>query len=393
MAKEFAEQISCETLPRFLSSFVDTFVDFSVSGLFLPPDPDPDSSPPLPTTYPSPERLVAIGDLHGDLGKTKTALRIGGLIDASDRWIGGSSTVVQVGDVLDRGNDELKILYFLEKLKRQAAKSGGKIVTMNGNHEIMNVDGDFRFVTPSGLDEFKVWAHWYCVGNAIKSLCGGLGKPKDPFSGVPKVFPNVKQEISDGIRARIAALRPEGPISTRFLSKNLTVVVFGDSVFVHGGLLPKHVSHGLDRINEEVRDWFSGLKEKVSSELVRGRDSVVWLRSFSHERPIKCDCSTLEHVLATIPGAKRMIMGHTIQKKGINWVCENKAIRIDVGMSSGCTNGFPEVLEITGNSEIRVLTSNPSWGVLHDSASELKQKDGLGLLIPQHQPRKIQVNA
>lgn len=383
---ESTEGLICKNIPHLLSSFVDTFIDFSVSGLFLPPNP---ISPPLQTTYPSPDRLIAVGDLHGDLNKSKQALRLAGLIDSYDHWAGGSTTVVQVGDVLDRGGDEIKILYFLEKLKREAEKSGGSIITMNGNHEIMNVDGDFRFVTKSGLDEFRVWADWYCIGNVMKSLCGGLVKPSDPFDGVPLVFPGVKPEIVDGIRARIAALRPNGPISNRFLTKNVTVLVIGDSVFVHGGLLPKHVSYGLERINEEVKDWISGLRERVSSELVRGRNSLVWLRKFSDEVAKNCDCSTLEHVLATIPGAKRMIMGHTIQEKGINGACDNRAIRIDVGMSRGCINGLPEVLEVNGKSEVRVLTSNPLYRNGYESSYEADVNKSIGSLIP----KQVEVNA
>ncbi|KAL6971784.1 Synaptotagmin-like protein 2, partial [Sarracenia purpurea var. burkii] len=387
-----SENLSCKNLPLLLSSFVDTFVDYSVSGFFLPPNPNPNpSSLPLQTTYPSPERLVAIGDLHGDLHKSKQALRLAGLIDASDRWTGGSTTLVQVGDVMDRGGDEIKILYFLEKLKREAAKAGGKIITMNGNHEIMNIDGNFRYATESGLDEFKFWADWYCTGNAIKSLCDELPKPKDPFHGLPSFFPNLEPKISDGIRARIAALRPEGPISTRFLSQNLTVAVIGDSVFVHGGILPNHVVYGLDRINEEVRDWIRGMKKEVSSGLIRGRNSVVWVRKFSEELAKNCDCSTLEHVLATIPGAKRMIMGHTIQESGINGVCENRAIRIDVGLSKGCGNGLPEVLEIKGNSELRVLTANPLYLKRDESSVQSSGVDRF--LIPERAAKQVEVKA
>ncbi|KAL7255289.1 hypothetical protein ACSBR1_009442 [Camellia fascicularis] len=156
-------------------------------------------------------------------------------------------------------------IYFLEKLNREAAKVGGKIVTMNANHKIMNVDGDFRFISKTLLDEFRVWADW----------------------------------------GRVAALRREGPISSRFLANNLTIVA-GESVFVNGWLLPNHVDYGLDRINEEVMDWISGLKESVSKKLITGRNSVVWLRKLSHELAQHCDCSTLEHFLATIPGAKRI---------------------------------------------------------------------------------------
>ncbi|KAJ7980639.1 shewanella-like protein phosphatase 2 [Quillaja saponaria] len=393
----------CREVPNLLSSFVDTFVDFSVSGLFLlpqhhqqQPPTNPDSvskTTPFQTRLPSPDRLIAVGDLHGDLQKSKEALRLARLIDGSDHWVGGSATVVQVGDVLDRGGDELKILYFLEKLKREASRTGGTFITMNGNHEIMNVDGDFRYVTKAGLDEFMVWADWFCIGNKMKSLCQGLPKLKDPFEGIPLTFRGVKQEFFDGFRARIAALRPEGPISRRFLSQNLTVLVVGESIFVHGGLLPEHVSYGLERINEEVRDWLNGLTGKRSPAYCRGRDAVVWLRKFSDELAKNCDCSTLEHVLSTIPGVKRMIMGHTIQEVGINGACDNKAIRIDVGMSKGCINGLPEVLEINRSSELRILTANPLYDNKQKSSLEMEVERGLGFLVPEQGPKQVQVKA
>ncbi|OMO50346.1 hypothetical protein COLO4_38112 [Corchorus olitorius] len=331
--------LTCENLPSLLSSFVDTFVDFSVSGLFLPQQqqPEPQKQKPLQTHYPSPDRLVAIGDLHGDLDKSKQAFRLAGLIDGSDRWCGGSTTVVQIGDVLDRGGEELKILYFLEKLKREAVKCGGQLITLHGNHEIMNVEGDFR--------------------------------------------------------SRIAALRPDGPIARRFLANNVTVLVVGDSVFVHGGLLDKHVDYGLEKINEEVRDWINGLMGRRAPAYCKGRNAVVWLRKFSDELAKNCDCSLLEHVLATIPGAKRMIMGHTIQEIGINGACDNRAIRIDVGMSKGCINGLPEVLEINRNSGLRVLTSNPLYQNQTKSYADGGRKDSLGLLMPEHGPKQVEVKA
>ncbi|KAK1411264.1 hypothetical protein QVD17_37811 [Tagetes erecta] len=353
---------TCKNLPNIISSFIDTFVDFTVAGIFLPPSPPP--PPPFQTTYPPADRLIAVGDLHGDLSKSKQALRLAGLIDSDDNWSGGSATLVQVGDIFDRGGQELKILYFLEKLKRQATKNGGCVVTMNGNHEIMNIDGNFFCTQPSGLDEFKNWAFWYTIGNNMKTLCNVVHKnstnqtaPDDLYHGIPFSFPGVKEEYADGFRARIAALRPKGPIAVRFLSKNLTVVVVGGSVFVHGGLLARHVDYGLEKINNDVRDWIMGLKEKVCDDMVRSRESMVWLRKFSNEAVGECDCGLLEHVLATIPGARRMVIGHTIQSRGINAVCGNKGVRIDVGLSKGCVDGLPEVLEIRRDSDLRILRS------------------------------------
>ncbi|CAN4118132.1 unnamed protein product [Withania somnifera] len=392
---ESQANLTCQNLPTIFSSFVDTFVDFSVSGgLFLPPPTITSSSHPLQTIFPSPTRLIAIGDLHGDFQKSKQAFKLAGLIDDHDKWCGGSTTVVQIGDVLDRGGEELKILYFLEKLNREAVKVNGNVITMNGNHEIMNIDGDFRYVTKEGLKEFQDWGFWYCVGNDMKMLCHGLGKDcvKDIFDGIPFEFRGVKREDVDMIRIRIAALRPKGPISERFLAKNQTVVVVGDSVFVHGGLLPKHVEYGFEKVNEEVRDWICGVKGRVPRDLVRGRNSIVWLRKFSNELAKDCDCATLEHVLATIPGVKRMIMGHTIQESGINGVCNNQAIRIDVGMSKGCTNGLPEVLEIDRDKGLRILTSNPLYQNEKDRF-DATPKDGLGLLLPELGPRQVEVKA
>lgn len=278
----------------------------------------------------------------------------------------------------------------------EAEREGGKVVTMNGNHEIMNVEGDFRFVTKEGLEEFRVWSDWYCLGNKMKSLCRGLVKEKDIYEGIPMSFPRAKAECFEGIRARIAALRPEGPIAKRFLSKNQTVAVVGDSVFVHGGLLAEHIEYGLERINEEVSSWINGSRGggRYAPGYCRGGNSVVWLRKFSDERPHRCDCAALEHALSTIPGVKRMIMGHTIQEAGINGVCDDKAIRIDVGMSKGCSDGLPEVLEIRKDSGVRIVTSNPLYKEKMDTHLAPGSKTGLGFVVPvEHVPKQVEVKA
>lgn len=51
--------------------------------------------------------------------------------------------VVQVGDILDRGEDEIAILSLLRLLDEQAKANGGAVFQVNGNHETMNVEGDF----------------------------------------------------------------------------------------------------------------------------------------------------------------------------------------------------------------------------------------------------------
>lgn len=381
------DDYECTRLPALLSRFVDTFVDFVVGGQFMSSNSTPTNEGDSDwahrvTRIPSVDRLVAIGDIHGDLQKARQALMAAQVMDENDKWIGGNTTVVQVGDLLDRGGDEIKVIYLLEKLKQQANKSGGRMVILNGNHEIMNVEGDFRFVTPAGMEEFKRWAHWYTVGNDMKNLCEGLGHQRDIFEGIPAVLP-------EAWRARMAALRPGGPISSRFLSTHPTVVIVGGSVFVHGGLLPTHSHHGLERMNEEVKNWILGGKGQRGPPYVHGKDGVVWLRKYSTS---ESHCTLLEKALASIPGAKRMIVGHTIQTLGINGACENRVIRVDVGMSRGCINGIPEVLEIKGDSELRVLTPDPAYQT--KKAEKMKEeKPGLGLLLPENGTREVEVRA
>ena len=98
--------------------------------------------------------VIAVGDLHGDLSAAIQALRLAGVIDANRRWIGGQTVVVQVGDQLDRGDDERAILDYFESLSDQAFAAGGRFFPLLGNHETMNVGLDFRYVTPGGWTDF-----------------------------------------------------------------------------------------------------------------------------------------------------------------------------------------------------------------------------------------------
>ena len=63
------------------------------------------------------QRIVAFGDVHGDLEAARGALRLAGAIDEQDHWIGGDLIVVQTGDQLDRGDQEQEILDLFERLR------------------------------------------------------------------------------------------------------------------------------------------------------------------------------------------------------------------------------------------------------------------------------------
>ena len=279
----------------------------------------------VPTRFPPVERIVAIGDLHGDLAATRRALRLAGAIDEDDRWIGGRLVVVQTGDQTDRGGDEPEITELLSRLSVEARRAGGAVHVLNGNHELMNVDLDFRYVTDEGFRDFE-----------------GLAEV-DPSDPALMALPAER-------RARAAAFRPGGPWARILAGRNVAVLV-GDSLFVHGGILPEHVEYGLERMNAEMRAWLRG--ESPRPEWSRGSDSPIWSRHFSDgvdpaEEPV------LTEVLDGL-GAQRMIVGHTIQEGGIASFAEGRVWCIDVGMAAHYGDRPVQVLEIRGET-VRVLS-------------------------------------
>lgn len=329
------------------------------------------TSPPIPPTrLPKAERLVAIGDLHGDLGKARQAFRLAGLINEKDRWIGGTATCVQVGDILDRGDEELQIWFFLERLKREAEGAGGALHILNGNHETMNVSGQFRYATPGGFEAFRQWGILMAQETALAARCGACAPRMSP-SEVRKVL---SLRHADGKTARTSALVPgSGPLAMRFISPNPAVLQIGSTVFCHGGLLPEHVYNiGIERINSDTHAWLLHGTQDSKPQFLSGRDAVVWTRHYSVEDQSRCDCERLEHALKGLPGAMRMVVGHTIQQAGINAACDGRVIRVDVGLSQGCGDGQPEVLEILRDGHVHILRQHEN--ILTSRKQNLKEE-------------------
>lgn len=277
-------------------------------------------APSAPTRLPAPARLVAVGDLHGDLDATRAALRLAGAIDDRDHWSGGKLVLVQTGDQLDRGDGEHAILDLLDRLTDEARAAGGAVIALDGNHEVMNVQLDFRYVTDAGLKDF-----------------GEL-----PGAGANDAR---LLQLPEAQRARAAAFLPGAPIARR-LARRGVVALVGDTVFVHGGLLPKHVRYGLDRMNREVSAWMDGSARELPA-LVTGEDGPIWLRRYSAAADAE-DCRVLAETLAMIP-ARRMVVGHTVQRGGISPACGGQVWRIDVGLAR-FYGGKTEVLEIAGDA-------------------------------------------
>jgi hypothetical protein len=268
-------------------------------------------------------RIVALGDLHGDLSATRQALRLGGAIDETDHWIGGELVVVQTGDQLDRGDDEQAILELLARLQIEAKAAGGALHLLNGNHELMNGRLDFRYITEGGFVDFQ---------DAVE-----MGEPD-----------SLVLAHEPAQQARVVAFRPGGPFA-KMLAERPVVLILDGNVFVHGGVLPMHLDYGLDRINAEVSNWLLG--EGEPPEFIHTSESPTWTRLYSDEVGDD-DCAMLAEVLEHL-GAARMIVGHTVQEKGITPLCGGQVWAIDAGLSE-YYGGTIEVLEIDGEN-IRVI--------------------------------------
>ncbi len=282
-----------------------------------PTAPSPVSPASPPALWPAPARLVAIGDLHGDVTSAMLALKLGGLVDDHGTWVGGTSWLVQTGDVLDRGRNGPSMLTFLGGLETEAAAAGGKVIVLDGNHELMNLQGDWRYVA-----DFAE-------------------------------FPGATEEARTA--ARKAWMSPTGDGGKWVLSHGITVQI-GDTVFVHGGIDSNWASHGIAGLNA-----LAFADPRNAQSLVLGPDGPLWNRAYLLEDPVAI-CPELSRALATL-GARRMVVGHTTQDSGrIATRCDGELYGIDTGISA-YYGVHPSALVIThAAGQPDVVTALPTPG-------------------------------
>lgn len=261
--------------------------------------------PELMLRYPAAERIVAIGDVHGDMRAFKKSLVAAGVVDKEGAWVGGKTVLVQVGDQLDRGDDERDIYETLFRLQDEAPASGGSVHILLGNHELINVQMDFRYVTEGGFADFQ-------RDGGVPSL------PKGSKLRIPPPLQKQIKQLPRPMQARARALSPGGPLAVELARRAQVAVIVGENVFVHGGLAPKHLTFGgkppsaalrtLQGINEACRDYMLGVGKRP--QVLRGGSSPVWMRDYSNPRVRAGSdaCRMLADTLKMLR-VKRMIVG------------------------------------------------------------------------------------
>ncbi len=225
----------------------------------------------------APARIVAVGDVHGAITEFTNILQQAGLIDAKRRWTGGADTLVQTGDVVDRGPRTRECLDFIMDLERQATKAGGALVPLLGNHETMNVMGDVRYVTPEIYRTFATPRSDETRAEAFQAYEDFLAAHRTHgHSLVPPADDAARRkwlaEHPPGYFEYRDALGPDGKYG-RWIRGHHAIVKIGDGLFVHGGLNPALPFESAEALDAQVRAELSGFDEIWQA---LSRKNVVW---------------------------------------------------------------------------------------------------------------------
>mmetsp|Transcript_27116 Transcript_27116/g.35550 ORF Transcript_27116/g.35550 Transcript_27116/m.35550 type:complete len:390 (-) Transcript_27116:663-1832(-) len=315
-------------------------------------------------------RIVAIGDIHGDLNALFRSLKIAGVIEEDGAWCGENTIVIQMGDLIDRGPDDLAVLQTIYSLDQEAQHEGGRVISLLGNHEVLNLQGEFAFVDGNAFSHFD---------KLYPELDAAVGGDWSAFS-----------HFQEHERCRAAALMPGGLLSS-ILAQHPVVLKVGTTLFVHGGLLPHHaLKYSLEEINELVAGWILG--EHPVPDCISKRNSPVWSRSFSCPESSELDEEVEDNLdlVLQLTQCDRMVVGHTPQKRGINSAARGKVWRVDTG-TSAFYGGSAEVLEMNGNEVVSILTEQGSIPSAERACENLKEQELVPSLPLTEQSRLLKV--
>jgi len=265
-------------------------------------------------------RIVSIGDIHGDFKIFKRILYMCKVIDKRGNWIGGETYVIQLGDTLDgkrpgvrisktylQESGELEIILYILMLDSQAKLTGGRVISILGNHELYPYyfKGDEQFirdyVKKIDIDVFK--------------------------------FHNID---------RATFLQP-GNTGGSLLGRTRPLILqAGEFLFIHGSITDALIRSNIDqetgkvdiyKINSEVSKWLMG-KGKIPQYLENtGRDNPVFSRAYSEDKTLSItNCNKIRKQLDKFLNVKHVVMGHSTYSS-INTACKKMLIRTDVSLS------------------------------------------------------------
>lgn len=288
---------------------------------------------PSKTTFPMPKRLVAIGDLQGNLEGLEAILRSTGLVSRSGRWAGGDAHLVQVGDIFGRAANPRGTVDRLRELATEARAAGGRVTVLLGNHEAEVVH---RYEFECDPKEYLSFA----TGESLKTWQIEREKAEEafweldeesslPLANLVKAWEMLHPLGREEFRA---ALAPGGEYG-KWIMRLPTVVKVGEIVISHAGILPEWAERGLDGINSRVREdigvdlYFPALPD---GNVLIDPDGPLWTREYAWGKR-----SSERRLLASLKllGASAQVMGHTPTRRSrvtARW--GGRALFIDTGI-------------------------------------------------------------
>lgn len=285
------------------------------------------------TGFGSTSRVVSVADLHGDWTHAVEHLTALGIL-ANGQWAGGSATFVFTGDMVDRGDHGKALWELMFQLQDEAPHDGGRVVLLLGNHELMNLLGDERYVSSGDYLTY-----------------GGTDE-----------------------RARSWA--PTGQLGRQLRSRCKAAAMVADVVYVHAGLLPVTLSkfapglvgqQALEALNLRVSELLKSENTEESESLLFGEDGPFWTRDFALRSEADV-CPLLEQTLGIL-GARRMVVGHTGQWDGdVRTRCGGRFILADTLMSEAYTRNDSE--------SQRRLSAVEFYGDSHTTAAVYSKRHG-----------------
>jgi hypothetical protein len=322
------------------------------------------------------EKVIAVSDVHGAYTAMVRTLRNAKVLDGELGWAGGSAHLVVTGDILDRGPDSRKVMDLLMRLETEAAAAGGRVHLLLGNHEVMNLTGDLRYVSAAEYAAFSADEVADDRDEAFRVFQSTRQDAPDPEA--------VKREFDvlapPGYFGHRRAFSPQGRYGEWLLQKPL-IVVINDTAFVHGGVSPMVTELGLEGVNRELKmqlnRYASQLAVVIAAGLLDATESfhrhAAVLEALAEDagRPpelkeaiadvISLNNASVHDTSSPVwyrgnVDAARVVIGHTptvsrrvLQRLG------GRVVEIDTGMLKAAYGGSGHALVIEGD-RLRVVS-------------------------------------
>lgn len=309
------------------------------------------------------DRIVAVGDVHGDYEQFVAVLQSAGLIDNQASWIGGKAHLVQTGDILDRGPDSREVMDLLMRLEKEAAAAGGYVHCLIGNHEAMNVYGDIRYVSPGEFAAFRDENSENVRESSFRGYEAAVRAKPDP-----DFRRKWELEHPPGFLEHRSHLGPSGDYG-KWISSHNAVIKINDTLFLHAGISSKYAAYGIDQINQQVREELKN-PEKLHGGIVTDEEGPLWYRGMSSG-----DEKTLAPVVQAVLenfGVQRVVIGHAYAKATITPRFGGKVLMIDIGL--------PRVYDNIGKLGCLVIEHDKPYALHRGAKLELPSDSGQDLL-------------